>query len=233
MAIGDFDDIILRFNAYLVDWFGDAPPLVDSIIEGYADIMAFLYASYAYVKKQTRIKTATDTNLDAISIDFFGGALPRKGGESDDHYRTRILWNLLREKATREGMRSILKLLTGFEPIIIEPSRPLDMGAYNEPHTLGYNVAGHYSLVNRKYQAYIIVFRPFINGMVNFAGLNVTDHGYNVVQSPTEINPVLNAYGAISLMDGYVSDEDIYNAVETTRMNSTRIWVKIIDKEVA
>ena len=233
MAIGDFDDIILRFNAYLVKWFGKDPPLVDSIIEGYAEIMAFLYASYAYVKEPTRIKTATDDNLDAISFDFFGGELPRKGGETDTHYRNRILIYLLREKATREGMRKILLQLTGFEPIIIEPFRPLDTGAYNEPHTLSYNTAGVYSSMNFAYQAFITVFRPLINGLGNFAALNVTNHGYNVVQSPTKTNPVLNAYGSLALMEGYVTNADIYNAVETTRMNSTRIWVEIVDKEVA
>ena len=232
MAIGDFDDIILRFNAYLVDWFGDAPPLVDSIIEGYANIWAFLYASYIYVKKQTRIKTATDDNLDKISQDFFGGELPRKGNESDTHYRNRILVNLLRERATREGMRSILKIITGFEPIIIEPFRPLDTGAYNEPHTLGYNVAGRYSSMNYAYQAFIIVFRPFINGLGKFGALGVTNHGYNVVQSPTPANPIINAYGSLALLDDYVTDADIYHIVEVTRMNSTRIWVKIIEKEV-
>jgi len=232
MAIGDFDDIILRFNAYLVDWFGDEPPLVDSIIEGYAAIWAFLYAAYDYVKKQTRIKTATDDNLDAISKDFFGPELPRKGDEGDEHYRKRILVNLLRERATREGMRKVLFLLTGFEPIIIEPYRPQDMGVYNDPRTLGYNIAGRYGGGNLKYQAFIIVFRPFFNGLAKFGGLNVPNHGYNVVQSSTTSNPVINAYGAASLLDDYITNADIYHAVEVTRMNSTKIWVSIVEKEV-
>lgn len=231
-TLGDFNDIILRFNTYLVRWFGDEPPVVDSIIEGYAEVWAWFYLQYTYLRKQTRIKTATDVYLDLVSQDFFGEELPRKNNESDGNFRIRLLLNLFREKATREGMRKVLYDLTGFEPIIIEPYRPLDTGAYNVATTMGYNVAGRYSGANLQYQAYIIVFRPLFNGVGNFAALNVTNHGYNVVQSPTEVNPVLNAYGAVSLLDSYVTDADIYHAVATTRMNSTRIWVKIVDKDI-
>lgn len=232
MTIGGFDDIILRFNDYLVGWFGDSPSVVDSIIEGYAEVWAWFYIQYVYLRKQTRIKTATDVYLDLISSDFFGTELPRKNNESDGNFRIRILLNLFREKATREGMRKVLFDLTGFEPIIIEPYRPQDTGAYNVASTMGYNIAGRYSGAGLQYQAFIIVFRPILNGVGRFAGLNVTNHGYNVVQSPTEVNPVLNAYGSISLIESFVTDADIYHAVAITRMNSTRIWVKIVDKEI-
>jgi len=232
MALGDFNDIIMRFNVYLVDWFGDEPPVVDSIIEGYAEIWAWLYVQYLYVKNQTRIKTATDVYLDSISQDFFGGELPRKAGESDGNFRIRILLNLFRERATREGMRKVLFDLTGFEPIIIEPYRPQDTGAYNVASTMGYNIAGRYSGSGLQYQAFVIVFRPILNGLANFAALNVPTSGYNVVQLPAENNPTKNVYGSISLIESYVTDADIYHAVATTRMNSTRIWVRIDDKEI-
>lgn len=232
MAIGDFDDITLRFNEYLVGWFGDSPPVVDSIIEGYAEVWAWFYVQYIYLKNQTRIKTATDVYLDLISIDFFGTELPRKHEESDGNFRIRILLNLFRERATREGMRKVLFDLTGFEPIIIEPYRPQDTGAYNVASTMGYNIAGRYSGAGLQYQAFIIVFRPILNGAGNFAALNVTNNGYNVVQSPTKENPDLIAYCSKSLLESYVTNADIYHAVAITRMNSTRIWVKIEDKDI-
>lgn len=232
MAIGDFDDIIYRFNQYLVDWFGTSPHLVDSIIEGYAKIWSQFYELYVYVKKQTRIKTATDINLDNISKDFFGGELPRKGAENDESFRKRILAFLLREKATREGMRKVLKFITGNEPLIIEPFRPLDVGAYNQPQTLAYNKKGWYSSMHKAYQAYIIVYRTPTDGLGNYAGYNVPNHGYSVVQLPTVLNPVLNAYGSLKQIEGFITNAEIYRIISQTRMNSTRIWVRIESKEV-
>jgi hypothetical protein len=83
-----------------------------------------------YAKAQLRIATASDGFLDVISADFFGTTLPRKTNESDAAFRNRIIINLFRERATRKAVTQVLTTLTGRAPLIVEPSRPADTGAY-------------------------------------------------------------------------------------------------------
>lgn len=68
-----------------------------------------------------RIMTATDSGLDTIATDFFGGNLKRYKNESDELYRQRILVHLLAEKGTIRGIRRAIEVLTGFTPQIREP----------------------------------------------------------------------------------------------------------------
>lgn len=81
--------------------------------------LADCYTALAYVALQTRIATATDTNLDAISNDFFGGAFPRNNGESDTAFRARLRAAIFQNKATRAGMQSALAAL-GLSFTIVE-----------------------------------------------------------------------------------------------------------------
>lgn len=74
-------------------------------------VLSDCYTALAYVGLQTRIATATDTNLDAISSDFFGGALPRNQGETDAAFRTRLRTAIFANKATRGGIGSALAAL--------------------------------------------------------------------------------------------------------------------------
>lgn len=231
MAISDSKNIFARLKKYTVDWFGTDSPLLDCIYDGFAAGFSYINDLIVYVKKQLRIKTATDTNLDLISQDFFGGLLPRNKGESDERYRSRILINLLRERATREGMRKIIFFLTGINPIIIEPWRGADCGYYNVPSKLAYDTVGRYGSNNFPYQAFIIVFRKLVNGAARFGAYNQVYWGYNVIPPPKM--RVKNGYVSDSMWDSYVTAHDIYFAVRTTRMNSTKIWVKIVDLEVA
>lgn len=132
---GDQTDIFNRLKGMLPSrWFGtatDSVPLVDAILTGLSTSLAFLYSLYQYAKLQTRINTATDGWLDLIAADFFGPTgLPRKTGQSDASYRNAIKVALLREKATRNAIINTLTSLTGRAPIIVEPQRPADTGAY-------------------------------------------------------------------------------------------------------
>lgn len=133
--IGDQSDIFNRLKGMLPSrWFGtasDPVPLIDAVLSGFATSLAFLYSLYLYAKLQTRINTATDGWLDLIAADFFGpAALQRKTGQSDSSYRNAIKVALLREKATRNAIINTLVSLTGRTPIIVEPQRPADTGAY-------------------------------------------------------------------------------------------------------
>lgn len=230
MSIGDSQNIFSRLKKYTVNWFGDVPLLLDSLYDGFAASYNYLYELIGYVRQQLRIKTATDDNLDLIAEDFFGDWLKRFSKEPDNAFRNRILLNLLREKATREAMRNVLFLLTGIEPTIIEPWRGQDNGYYDVPSTLAYDTVGHYGCMTCPYEAFIIVYRKLINGAANFGAYDQVFWGYDVVPPPDML--VKNGYVDSSLYDSYITNRDIYFAVESTRPNSTKIWVMIIDLEV-
>jgi hypothetical protein len=131
MAIGDSSDMWGRLKNLLpAGWFGDNNPIRDALLWGYANALAWGYTLYLYAKDQTRIKSATDGWLDLIGLDFFGNNLVRYANQTDTSYRNRILINIFRERTTRHAMEQVLLDLTGRSPIIIEPARPADVGAY-------------------------------------------------------------------------------------------------------
>lgn len=130
MATGDQQDIYRRLTGYLPRWFGDAPPLLGALMQGFAHGLSFVYSLIAFAKLQTRIKTATGGWLDMIAADFFGASVFRATNETDTSFLNRIIVNMFRERATRAAVTKVLVDLTGRIPVIIEPKRPLDTGAY-------------------------------------------------------------------------------------------------------
>ena len=132
MATGDQNDIQSRLRQLIPHgWFlNGLSPLRDALLLGLANILAFGYSVLAYVRLQTRISTATDGFLDLIAADFFGSNLTRAANQTDASFRSRILINIFRERVTRRAVISILTQLTGRAPIVFEPARPADTGAY-------------------------------------------------------------------------------------------------------
>jgi hypothetical protein len=155
---GDQADIASRVNALLpVGWFTGLTPLKDALITGIANVFAFIYALFGYLRLQTRIATATDGFLELVAGDFFATALPRNSGETDASYRTRIQTSLFLEKGTRADVIRVITQLTGNAPLIVEPSRPADCGGYGI--AMGYSVGGHLGSRVHPYQAFISVAR--------------------------------------------------------------------------
>lgn len=94
---------------------------------------AFVLSALIYALEATRVQTAVGDALDLVSEDFFGDALPRAPGESDDSFRTRIEAGLTADfvtasGATRAAVSFAVQTITGVAPRIIEPWRPLDTG---------------------------------------------------------------------------------------------------------
>src|SRR5579885_2397973 len=109
MAVGDQSDMLARIKAVLPrTWFPDTTPVLDALLSGLGATWSWLYGFLQYVSAQTRIKTASDVFLDIIAKDFFGNALPRKKGEPDFAYRSRIFRNLPSPKATRAALANLL-----------------------------------------------------------------------------------------------------------------------------
>lgn len=214
MAIGDQQDIFNRLISVLPPWFGDSTPVRDAILNAYAVTAAYNYQLYEYVKLQTRIKTATEDNLDLISQDYFGNKLPRRYGESDDTFRARILANLLPFPATRQGIATAVYTLTGRWPVITESFNISDNGALNINAYYNQSVYGSAS-----YPAtfWITAYRPISTG-VGFPALN-NDFYLNI-----------NGYfWSPDMIGRQVTDNDIYNLIAATKAAGVTALVEILD----
>jgi hypothetical protein len=153
-----------------------------------------------------------------IAADFFGAALLRQSNQSDASFRNRIIINLFRERATRNGLVKVLTDLTGRAPAIFEPQRPLDTGSYGGP-LIGYGVAGGYGSMLLPFQAFVTAYRPTGTGIPNVAGYGISTGGYSQ-GSQAEL-------ASMSMIQGAVTDADIYAAIDSVKPVGTTLWTRI------
>ena len=169
MATGDQPDVTNRLLALLPPWFAaGASSLLGVVLQGPAWVLSQIFSLIQFAHEQTRIASATGGWLDLIGFDFFGRALMRGSGESDAAFRARIEANLLQPAGTRPALFAALERLTGRAPVIIDPWRPGDCGAYGYGG-LGYGAAGCYGSLKMPAQTFIIVTRPPAGGMTDQA----------------------------------------------------------------
>lgn len=218
MMTGDQNDIVGRIKSVLPRWFGPDSPLLDALLQGLANASAFVYSLYLYAKLQTRILTATDGWLDMIAADYFGSALMRSDNQSDASFRARIIINMFRERGTRNAIAKVLTDLTGRAPIIFEPQRPLDTGAYSASNS-GYGLAGGYGSLQIPYQAFVQAFRPASTGIPYVAGYGNSPAGYGAASRAD--------YATLSQITDSVSDSDIYAAIDSVKPIGTTVWTRI------
>lgn len=214
---GDTQDTFGRIKALLPRWFSDNTPVLDSLLRGYAYCASFVYALITYAALQTRIKTATDGWLDMIAADFFGATLPRKANQSDASFRARIVVNIFRERATRAAIVRVLTDLTGRAPVVFEPMRPADTGAYGFAY--GYGVAGGYGSMLLPYQAFVTALRPTGTGIPLVAGYGSPSGGYGAASRAE--------YATQDMIQGAVTDADIYAAIDSVKPVGTTVWTQI------
>lgn len=214
---GDTQDMLARLKATLpARWFADSTPVLDGVLTGLASTWSWLHAALAYTKRQTRLATATDTFLDAIARDFLGPHLPRRAAEPDAPYRTRIAREWLRERGTRAALESVLTDLTGRAPVVFEPARPADTGAWNG--ALGYGAAGGWGSLMLPFQCFVTAYRAQGSGIANVAGYGSPAGGYG--QGGLE-------YAGLSMITGEITDTDITNAIAGVMPVSTIAWTRI------
>ena len=217
--LGDQNDFVGRLKSLLPNgWFADNAPVLNAVLNGLAYCLAFIYSLIAYAKLQTRLATATDGFLDLASFDYFGAFLMRRTNETDASLRIRMFQNLLRQKATRAGIIKLLTDLTGQVPVVFEPWRPLDCGAYGT-NICGYGVAGGYGSLAVPYQAFITAYDPIGFGIPNIAGYGSPEGAYNTGSQTEWANP--------SLISGLVTDADLYAAVADAKVEGTIAWMQI------
>jgi hypothetical protein len=214
---GDQADMLARLKAVLPRWFPDSVLILDGILSGLALAASLLYQVISYADLQVRIKTAIDGWLDLIAYDFFGAALVRTSGQSDESLRTRILINLLRERVTRAALVRVLTDVTGRAPIVIEPTRPADCGGYGAMG--GYGSAGAYGSLAVPYWCFVQAFRPASSGIPFVAGYGSTPSGYSRASR--------GEYASLAMVQGSVTDADIYAAIEAVKPAGMTVWVNL------
>ncbi len=209
---GDESDFVSRMNRLLPRrWFSDVAPLRDSVLGGLGAAWAAIYLLIQTVSAQTRIATATATFLDMVSSDFFGTWLPRRSGESDSSFRSRISKELLRPRNTRMALAAALTDLTAQPATIFEPSRPSDTGGYNVGG-VGYGMAGGWGNLSLPCQSFVKARLPRGQGIAFLAGY---DTGGVV------------AYGNMSEVMTQVSSADVYASVASILPAGYVAWIQV------
>jgi hypothetical protein len=217
LQAGDQQDILRRIRAVLpARWFADTSPVLDGVLSGLAAGWAWVYGLLGFVIAQTRIATATGVWLDMIARDCFGTRLSRRGGQADDAFRARILRELLRERGTRGALGAVLLDLTGRAPVIFEPARIADTGAYGV--ATGYGVAGAWGSLSLPYQCFVTAFRPHGNGIAQVSGWGAPAGGYG--RGALE-------YASLGMVQGQVTDADINAAIADVLPAATVAWTRI------
>lgn len=223
--IGDQDDMLARIKATLPGWFPSSSPILDGVLTAFANVASWVYGLIVYAKAQTRILTASDGWLDLIAFDFFGRRMLR-GNRTDDAFRTAIIAELFRPRNTRQAIIDVLTGLTGNVPDIFEPARPQDTGGYapgpagdGRGYGLAYNMAGGYGSLLMPYEILITAHRSPSGGIPNVIGYGASPGGYS---TPSEFE-----YGNLDMIQGTVTDADIYSAVDHVRAAGITAWVRI------
>ena len=210
--IGDTTDISARIKAVLpTRWFPDETPVLDSVLAGLASAWSSLYGLLATVRLQSRIATASDQFLDGASADFFGAALPRRSNEPDSSFRPRIQQELVRDRATRAAVVSVLTDLTGRAPTLFEPARITDTGAYATPN-FAYCAAGAWGSLEHPFQVFVTARRAQGAAIADIAGYGT---------------PGPLARASLSLVSGQVTDADIYAAIASVMPTASTAWTSI------
>jgi hypothetical protein len=203
-------------------WFPDSAPVLDGLLSGLASAWCWAHQQLQYVKAQTRIATATDVWLDIIANDYFGNRLARRAGQSDGAFRSRIQRELFRERGTRGAIVAVLHDLTGRAPLVFEPARSTDTGGYGSlagaGGGVGYGRAGGWGSLTLPFQCFITAYRPVGSGIATISGWGEPAGGYG--RGAIE-------YASLEMVQGQVTDADIYTAVASVLPVAVIGWTRI------
>ena len=218
MATGDAPDMVARLKAVLPNrWFPDTAPVLAGLLSGFAVVASSMYALLQAVREQTRIATASGAFLDMIGQDYFGVRLRRRFGQRDETYRRRIQAELLRERGTRAAVISVLTDLTGRAPVVFEPARATDTGAWGI--ALGYGMAGGWGSLELPFQCFVTAYRPLGVGISSVAGWGGSSGGWG--QGAIE-------YASVEMLQGQVTGAEIDAAVAGVMPAASIAWTRIV-----
>jgi hypothetical protein len=222
--IGDQSDILQRLQKLVPNgWFQfGLTPVKDAILQGFASCYQFIYGLAQYVRLQTRLATATDGFLDLIAYDFFQNNLLRQAGQSDDSFRASIIAFLFRQRCTRQAIVLVIQQLLGTTPVIIEPDRPPDTGAYDNAKTMGYGLAGVYGSMSMPLGCFVTVYvSQFLAGVPLVAGYDISVGAYD---TGSQIEYIAQGQDSISPL----TLADIFASLDSVRPVTGQIWVRVL-----
>lgn len=216
---GDLQDMLARLRAVLpARWHGEANATLEAVLAGLAEAWAWAHRMVAEARAQARIATATGRMLDMAADDYFGRRIHRRAGQGDMSFRGVILRELLRERATRPALEAALRDLTGRAPIVFEPRRPADTGAWGI--ALGYGSAGGWGSLALPRQCFVTARRPLGAGIAGLDGWGGGAGGWGGGSV---------AWASLAMLEGQVTDADIHAAVAAVLPATAVAWVRITD----
>lgn len=199
-------------------------PVLDMVLAGLGNAMAWGYALIQFALQQVMMLTASDIWLDLHAFDYLGATLTRRVQESDASFLTRVQAALFPAANTRAALIARLTALTGNAPTVFEPQQPGDTGAYGYGG-LGYGVAGAYGSLLLPFQAFVTVKRPAAQGVPLLAGY--TGNALSPVYAPLGYGSGLGSYIDIAQAFSGVTDADIYQTVANVEPAGSIIWTRI------
>jgi hypothetical protein len=215
---GAAPDMLARLKAVLPPrWFADDTPVLDGLLAGLAAAAAWLYALLATVRQQARLATASGGFLDLIAQDYLGARIARRAGQGDGAFRTRIEAELLRERGTRGAIISVLGDLTGRAPVVFEPARAADTGAWGI--ATGYGAAGGWGSLMLPFQCFVTAYRAQGSGIARVAGWG-SGGGWGVGAIE---------YAGLEMLEGQLTDADIAAAIAGVMPVAAIAWTRITD----
>lgn len=252
IVTGDSNDMISRLTRLLPKgWWNDGSfnaadaSFITSIKGGLADGLAWIYSLLLYIKNQTRLTTSTDFFIDLSAFDFFGLRIKRKPGQSDQSLIATIKKEIFRERVTRHGIEQAVEDLTQTEVTIFEPKNPQDSGGWGVD--FAFDAAGAWG-ADLPFTMFITAVEPVGAGIPDLAGFDSASGGWggSMGTGAAFSSGFSSGFGPFgmsdvgedgtggafaladpSLIQGIVTNQDIYNTIEATRAAGVTCWVNI------
>jgi hypothetical protein len=198
--------------------YAPAQGVLGSILQGAATALSWIYTLNQYVARQTRRVTTSDGFLDLGLFDFFAMRIRRKPSQSDASVRAMWEQEVLRRRNTRAYVQQAVEDLTGTEVTIFEPFNPMDTGGFGVAWALGEPAGGALGSRAYPYTMFITAVEPLGAGIPSLAGIGDAYGG---------LGAGAFALADDSLIQGAVTNQDIYDTINATRSAGVTCWVKI------
>jgi hypothetical protein len=206
------DDMRLRLRRMLpARWWADEAPVLDRLLLGLGTVLSAIHELIAYARQQTRLATATAPWLDIAAQDFLGGRLLRRSQETDDAFRKRLIAIMQRPRATRDAVGAAVLRVCGSEPLIFEPRRPADTGAWNSG-SIGYGAAGGWGSLTLPAQIFVVAQRPRGTGCALLSGYGTGG---------------LTVYAGSAQIGAQVPDSEIFAAIADAMPSGAVAWTRL------
>jgi hypothetical protein len=207
-------------------WFGDASPVLDALLTAISQAWMVVVSGLQFIRRQSRIQTATDAWLDLAAVDYVGDSLIRGLGESDALFRGRLRCEMMRERGTRQALQQSLSDLTGIPPVIFEPANTRDAGGYGRGSQdadfsgggVGYGSAGGWGSLVLPYQVFVTVHRPSLSIRDSSFGWGLSQGAYNGPQI---------AYHSLGEFQSSFEQEDVNRAIMNVLPVAVTAWVRL------